>query len=49
MESDSVSGERHEEESRESCSFYVAGVPAIVFNKDPETSIRVSRYWYSAS
>lgn len=31
------------EHESEPCSFYVAGVPAVVFDTDPETSIKVSQ------
>ena len=35
--------ERNSEAGGEARSFYVAGVPPVVFNADPETSIRVSQ------
>lgn len=31
------------EQESEPCSFYVAGVPTVVFDTDPETSIKVSQ------
>lgn len=31
------------ERDRESCSFYVTSVPSVVFDTDPEASVRVSR------
>jgi hypothetical protein len=40
MESEPERREEDVEASRESCSFYVAGVPPVVFNEDPEISIR---------
>lgn len=39
---DSLGEESGIEPRRDSCSFYVTGVPPVVFSKDPEASIRVS-------
>lgn len=35
--------EKDVEGDRESCSFYVTKVPSVVFDTDPEASVRVSR------
>ena len=35
-------GEGGIEPRRDACSFYVAGVPPVLFSKDPEASVRVS-------